>query len=109
MNRRRFFTRATGLTVLGLAGALAFAAEKHEGPQQPWSKYKVHDMSRPPAPIVTPGTASTGPMDTIGLEGQMTRRSAPATASRTPGAGRADPAPAKRTPRTATECARRTK
>lgn len=59
MNRRRLFSRAAGLTVLGLAGALAFAAEKHEGPQQPWSKYKVHDMSRPPAPIVTPGTAST--------------------------------------------------
>ncbi|HET6246143.1 MAG TPA: DUF1080 domain-containing protein [Tepidisphaeraceae bacterium] len=40
------------------AGMLAFAAEK-QGPQQPWSKWHVHDMERPAPPIVTPGTAST--------------------------------------------------
>ena len=60
-NRPRFYTKAAGLTVLGLAGALAFAAEK-PGPQQPWSKYKVHDMTRPVPPIITPGTASTNDM-----------------------------------------------
>jgi hypothetical protein len=44
---------------IGLAGIIAIAAESHEGPQQPWSKYKVHDMSRPAPPVVTPGTPST--------------------------------------------------
>jgi len=54
-------TRALQLAcvaALGAAGAVVFAAEK-AGPQQPWSKYKVHDMTRPEPPIVTPGTAST--------------------------------------------------
>ena len=59
MIRRRLLSRAAGVTVLALAGVIAVAAEKHEGPQQPWSKYKVHDMSRPPAPVVTPGTFSS--------------------------------------------------
>jgi hypothetical protein len=44
---------------VGLAGILAVAAEEHHGPQQPWSKYTVHDMSRPVPPVVTPGTVST--------------------------------------------------
>ena len=39
----------------------------------------------------------TGPMETIGLDGQITTTSASAMASRTPGAGRARSAPAKRT------------
>src|SRR5215469_13503972 len=42
------------LAVIGIAGALAVAQEKL-GPQQPWSKYHVHDMKRPAPPIVTPG------------------------------------------------------
>lgn len=47
-----------------VVSALAFAADQpkphsHEGPQQPWSKWKVHDMERPVPPIVTPGTPST--------------------------------------------------
>src|SRR5690348_5011866 len=29
---------------VGFAGIIAIAAESHEGPPQPWSKYKVHDM-----------------------------------------------------------------
>ena len=44
--------------MIGLAGALVFAQEK-PGPQQPWSKWKVHDMERPAPPVVTPGTFST--------------------------------------------------
>lgn len=47
-----------------IAGVIALAAPEkkdtsHEGPQQPWSKWHVHDMDRPVPPIVTPGTAST--------------------------------------------------
>ena len=49
-----------------------------------------------------PGTASTGSIDTTGLDGQTTTVSAPAMASRTPGPGRAAAAPAKRTRCTAT-------
>ena len=56
---RRRIARAAGVAALALGGVLAIAADKHEGPQQPWSKFKVHDMSRPVAPIVTPGTAGT--------------------------------------------------
>ena len=48
-------------------------------------------------------------METIGFEGQATISSAPATASSTPGAGRASAAPSKRTRRTATSWRRRTK
>jgi hypothetical protein len=33
--------------------------QEHAGPQQPWSKFKVHDMQRPAPPVVTPGTPST--------------------------------------------------
>ena len=58
---RRFVRRlAAGACVaaLALAGALVLAQE-HAGPQQPWSKFKVHDMSRPAPPVVTPGTCST--------------------------------------------------
>jgi len=46
------------VAAMGLAGALAVAQER-AGPQQPWSKFKVHDMSRPAPPVVTPGTSST--------------------------------------------------
>src|SRR4051812_26361465 len=56
---RRTFTGGGCFAVMGLAAVLAYAAEKHEGPPQPWSKYKVHDMERPAPPVVTPGTAST--------------------------------------------------
>src|SRR5260370_39208259 len=48
----------------------------------------------------TYGMARTGPMLINGLLGQMMMRSASWIASRTPGAGRADSAPAKRMPRT---------
>ena len=41
----------------------------------------------------SPGTARTGPIDTMGFDGQITTASAPAMASSTPGAGRADSAP----------------
>jgi hypothetical protein len=46
------------LAAVGLAGAIALAAEK-AGPPQPWSTWHVHDMERPVPPIVKPGTAST--------------------------------------------------
>jgi hypothetical protein len=57
MNRRAL-ARLAGVIALSGAGALIFAAEK-AGPQQPWSSYKVHDMTRPAPPVVEPGTAST--------------------------------------------------
>ena len=46
---------AAGVTL----GAVALAQREPAGPQQPWSKYKVHDMERPQPPVVTPGTPST--------------------------------------------------
>ena len=60
----RTSVKAAGCAGVILAIALARAADQkkdtsHEGPQQPWSKYKVHDMDRPVPPIVTPGTFST--------------------------------------------------
>ena len=55
---RRRLTGAACVAAMGLAGALVFAAAEH-GPQQPWSKFHVHDMDRPAPPIVNPGTAST--------------------------------------------------
>ena len=49
--------------VLLAAGALALGAvvyaQERQGPQQPWSKWHVHDMSRPTPPIITPPTPST--------------------------------------------------
>ncbi len=57
----------------------------------------------------TPGTASTGSIDTIGFEGATTTRSASPMAARTPGAGRAASAPSKRTAVTATSWWRSTK
>jgi hypothetical protein len=45
------------LAVVGMVSASAFA--EGDGPPQPWSKWKVHDMARPMAPVVTPGTPST--------------------------------------------------
>jgi hypothetical protein len=54
---RRKIARVAGVAGLAVAGALVFA--EGNGPQQPWSPFKVHDMSRPKPPIVTPGTAST--------------------------------------------------
>src|SRR5712691_2736488 len=47
-----------------------------------------------PSAATIPGTAKMGPMDVTGFDGQTTTRSAPAIASRTPGAGRASAAPA---------------
>ena len=54
---RRKIARVAGLASLAVAGALVFA--EGNGPQQPWSPFKVHDMSRPKPPIITPGTPST--------------------------------------------------
>jgi hypothetical protein len=56
-----------------------------------------------------PGTAITGPIDTMGLDGATTTVSALVMASRTPGAGRASSAPANRTAATGTACCSRTK
>src|SRR5213593_2583907 len=42
----------------------------------------------------SPGTARMGPIDVTGFDGQTTTTSAPASASTTPGAGLASPAPA---------------
>jgi hypothetical protein len=56
---RRFGKVACAVTVgLAAIGGVVWAQE-HAGPQQPWSKWKVHDMSRPAPPVVTPGTPST--------------------------------------------------
>ena len=43
---------------VALAAVCTFA-QRESGPPQPWSKFKVHDMSRPAPPVVTPGTPST--------------------------------------------------
>jgi hypothetical protein len=58
MTTRRKVARLAGALGIAIGGAVLIAAEK-AGPQQPWSDYKVHDMSRPAPPIVTPGTPST--------------------------------------------------
>ena len=50
---------AACVAVAGVAGAVTLPAAEHGGPPQPWSSFKVHDMSRPAPPVVTPGTAST--------------------------------------------------
>lgn len=55
---RRRLARVACVAALSVAGAIVVAAE-HVGPQQPWSSFKVHDMTRPAPPVVTPGTAST--------------------------------------------------
>jgi len=55
---RRKLTVTVCAAGLGVAGAIVLAQEGG-GPQQPWSKFKVHDMTRPQPPIVTPGTFST--------------------------------------------------
>lgn len=52
----RFMIAAAVLT--GTACVFTLAAEQ-AGPQQPWSPFKVHDMTRPAPPVVTPGTPST--------------------------------------------------
>lgn len=62
LTRSRLWCLRGSIALLASAALAAEPAKKdtsHEGPQQPWSKYKVHDMSRPVPPIVTPGTAST--------------------------------------------------
>lgn len=57
---RKLAAVVTAVAAVGLASSvLVNAADSHEGPQQPWSKWKVHDMERPQPPIVTPGTPST--------------------------------------------------
>ncbi len=60
----RMPARVAAVAGLVVAGAMVFGVEpkkdtSHEGPPQPWSKWKVHDMDRPVPPVVTPGTAST--------------------------------------------------
>lgn len=52
------FVGTSCIVATGLIAALAVAQERL-GPQQPWSKYRVHDMTRPAPPVVTPGTPST--------------------------------------------------
>jgi len=52
---RRNLVWAGCVLAVGLGGV--YAAEN--GPPQPWSKWKVHDMTRPAPPVVTPGTSST--------------------------------------------------
>jgi hypothetical protein len=59
--RRRLIAAAA---LAACAAGVVIAAEKpknaeHQGPQQPWSPFKVHDMTRPVPPIVAPGTPST--------------------------------------------------
>lgn len=54
---RRRVARAAAFAAAGLLAVVAVAQE--HGPQQPWSKFHVHDMSRPAPPLVQPGTAST--------------------------------------------------
>jgi hypothetical protein len=58
VSMRRRVARAAGFAAVGLA-ALFAAAQEGDLPQQPWSKFKVHDMQRPAPPVVTPGTPST--------------------------------------------------
>jgi hypothetical protein len=48
------------LAVTGGAAAVSLAQEK--GPQQPWSLYKVNDMSRPKPPVVEPAPAPAEPV-----------------------------------------------
>jgi hypothetical protein len=55
-SNRSKLVRVAGIAGLALA-ALVYAEDN--GPQQPWSKFKVHDMTRPAPPIVVPGTPST--------------------------------------------------
>lgn len=55
MKRTTFLAAA----VIALSAVGVLIAAEGNGPQQPWSKFKVHDMSRPQPPIVKPGTAST--------------------------------------------------
>src|SRR5690348_9420128 len=55
---RRRVARVAALAGIGLGAVLAVAQEG-DLPQQPWSKFKVHDMTRPAPPVVTPGTPST--------------------------------------------------
>src|SRR2546421_3405220 len=50
--------RILGACALGLATVAVFAQEK-PGPQQPWSKWLVHDRKRPAPPVVTPGTSGS--------------------------------------------------
>ena len=46
LQRRQVLVRAACAAGVTLGAVLALA--QHEaGPQQPWSKYKVHDMQRP--------------------------------------------------------------
>jgi len=54
-------TLALGFVVLG-ASAWAGAQAQEVGPQQPWSKWRVHDMDRPKPPVVDPGPAPAEPV-----------------------------------------------
>jgi len=58
LHSRRVLTRAACAAGVALVAALA-VAQQEDTPQQPWSKYRVHDLSRPVPPVVTPGTPST--------------------------------------------------
>ncbi|HEY2587213.1 MAG TPA: DUF1080 domain-containing protein [Tepidisphaeraceae bacterium] len=57
---RRGLFKVACVAAVGLAGAAGvLLAQEQAGPQQPWSKWKVHDMERPVPPVVKPGTFST--------------------------------------------------
>src|SRR5579871_5361895 len=47
--------------VLAVGGLASFASAQEVGPQQPWSNWRVHDMTRPKPPVVDPGPAPVEP------------------------------------------------
>ena len=55
--RNRKLVKTACVVAIGTLAAMALA--EGNGPQQPWSKWRVHDMDRPMAPVVTPGEPST--------------------------------------------------
>ena len=80
-----------------------------EGASRDDRGHRDHLVARSLKAASTPGTLSSGPMETIGFEGHTTMRSAAAMASSTPGAGTDVADPSKRTERTATSWWSRTK
>jgi hypothetical protein len=51
---------AAGVLALGASGL--WAAAQEIGPQQPWSNYRVHDMTRPKPPVVESAPAPAEPV-----------------------------------------------
>jgi hypothetical protein len=56
-NRRARMWAAGVLAVGALGAAGGWAGAQEIGPQQPWSNYRVHDMTRPKPPVVEPAPA----------------------------------------------------